>query len=387
MTSQITSNIIRVASVPSDQIYIRHLESCTGQPRPQILRLPDPVPARGPRSEQSPWWPPVMLSAQWVRDHHDSFDLMHVHFGFDALDPQQLRETLAELRRWGKPLVYTVHDLINPHQPDSAAHLALLDVLITGANELITLTDGAAAAISAQWGRQAHVLPHPHVLDFDVMERIRQSRQKQRAQDPQRLRRVGVHLKGLRANISPAILEPLARIVAEIPNAVLQVNIHRQVLDPDSGEYREELARELAHGQLQGKWELVSHEYFSHDELCEYFASLDVNVLPYRFGTHSGWLEAALDAGTAVVVPLCGQYAGQHPSLAAYRWNADRVEEESLRAAVRRQLAMDFIPGMGATERQEQREALAEAHQRIYATLLGRRKPLPKTGSHAAGAR
>lgn len=375
MTSQNTSNIIRVASVPGNQIYIRHLESWGSQPEPQVVRLPDPVPEEGALSIQSPWWPPRMLSPRWVRDNHGAFDLMHIHFGFDAVDPQTLRETISELHRWRKPLVYTVHDLINPHQPDSTAHYALLDVLIRSADELITLTDGAAVEIAAQWGREAHVLPHPHVLDFPTMERVRQDREAKRLEDPGRVRRVGVHLKGLRANISPAILEPLARILGEIPNTVLQINIHRQILDPENSEYRQELAQNLIEGQRLGKWELVSHEYFTEEELFEYFASIDVNVLPYKFGTHSGWLEAALDAGTAVIVPLCGQYAGQHPSLAAYRWNGENVEESSLRQAVRKQLTLSYIPGMDANARKEQRVALAEAHQRIYSNLLGFRKP------------
>ena len=33
------------------------------------------------------------------------------------------------------------------------------------------------------------------------------------------------------------------------------------------------------------------------DELWDYLQSLDVSVLPYRFGTHSGWLEACHDLG------------------------------------------------------------------------------------------
>ena len=36
-------------------------------------------------------------------------------------------------------------------------------------------------------------------------------------------------------------------------------------------------------------------------------------MLPYRFGTHSGWLEACFDLGTAVIAPSCGFYGQQHP--------------------------------------------------------------------------
>jgi hypothetical protein len=31
-----------------------------------------------------------MLSAEWVREHANEFDVAHVHFGFDAVDPVEL---------------------------------------------------------------------------------------------------------------------------------------------------------------------------------------------------------------------------------------------------------------------------------------------------------
>lgn len=371
MTSQKASTMIRVASVPQDQVYIRHLEPLQEQDRGS-LRLPDPIHAPGSQSEQSPWWPPLMLTPEWVRDNHQRFDLMHIHFGFDAVDPQTLRNTITELRHFHKPLVYTVHDLINPHQPDATAHRQMLDILIASADALITLTDGAAAEIAAQWHRAAHVLPHPHVVDFATMNRLRRRREVLAVSSQRRTRHIGVHLKGLRANISPAILEPLARIVAEIPDTELQVNIHRQVLDPSNREYKADLAGQLLEGEKQGKWNLEAHEYFSEQELFEYLGSLDVNVLPYRFGTHSGWLEAALDTGAAIVAPDCGQYVGQQASVAPYRWDDDRVDEYSLEEAVKHQLALSSVPGMDAEERKRQRMALAEAHERIYLDLLAR---------------
>ncbi len=372
MISQMIPKTIRIASVPHDQVYIRHLEPW-GQETSHVLRLPDPVPTGGPVSRQSSWWPPLMLSPEWIRENHQGFDLMHIHFGFDALDPRSLKQTIELLREFGKPLVYTVHDLVNPHQPDVKAHRELLDVLVPSADELITLTDGAAAEIAVQWDRPAHVLPHPHVVDFPTMERLRHHRETLRLIPARRMRRVGVHLKEVRPNISPAILQPLARIVSEIPDTILQVNIHQQVLDAKHSEYQPGLAAQLLEGQALGDWQLEAHDYFTEEQLFAYLGSLDVSVLPYRFGTHSGWLEAALDAGAAVVVPDCGQYLGQHPSLRPYRWRAGTVDEPSLRKAVRSQLELTYTPGMDVQGRQNQRTALTEAHLRIYSTLLTRR--------------
>ena len=106
--------LIRVLSVPSRHVYVDHLADPDGD---EVTRLPDPlVPGR---SQAAPWWPPLALEAQWVLDHADEFDVIHVHFGFDAARPQDLRDVVAALRRHGKPLVYTVHDLRNPHHDDA----------------------------------------------------------------------------------------------------------------------------------------------------------------------------------------------------------------------------------------------------------------------------
>ena len=55
------------------------------------------------------------------------------------------------------------------------------------------------------------------------------------------------------------------------------------------------------------------HPRFTDDELAAYLLEVDVVVLPYRFGTHSGWAEACYDAGVTVVSPRCGFFAEQHP--------------------------------------------------------------------------
>ena len=71
-----------------------------------------------------------------------------MHFGFDAIAPEDLREVVGELKRHNKPLVYTVHDLRNPHHPERTAHDEQQDVLVAAANTLITLTPGAARAVA-----------------------------------------------------------------------------------------------------------------------------------------------------------------------------------------------------------------------------------------------
>ena len=162
-----------VASVPSDHPYIRHLGPENGGGPAAADR-----PGSG-RPESQRATAVVAARRCWTRtgcEGHD-FDLLHVHFGFDARTPRDLAQFVAALRARLKPLVFTVHDLRNPHHADPAdQHDAQLDVLVSAADALITLTPGAAAEIRRRWGREARVIPHPHVVDFRTMEVARRAR-------------------------------------------------------------------------------------------------------------------------------------------------------------------------------------------------------------------
>jgi glycosyltransferase involved in cell wall biosynthesis len=347
---------IRVASVPSGHVYVRHLSD----PRDDgtVIRLPDVVrPGHDGR-----WWPPVMLDADWIAANHSSFDVFHVHFGFDAKSPRDLRAIGATLRAAGVPLVLTVHDLRNPHHPDADLHDAQLGVLIEDAAEVITLTLGAAETIASRWGRVAEVLPHPHVVDWNTMSWARPSHAGYV---------VGLHAKSLRANMDVAAVAPvLAATVAGLPGARLRIDIHHEVFDPGAYAYAPDVGDRLrALARANDLVELREHDYFSDEELWEYLNAIDVSVLPYRFGTHSGWLEACFDLGTAVVAPSCGFYAEQRPCL-TYGHDETGLDAESLARAVRSAYAQNpaarAIPG----RRLQERRALAAAHLSIYSRSL-----------------
>ena len=351
-----------VASVPSGHVYVRHLAPEEDDGR--VVRLPDPDPDTPQRPAGARWWPPVMLRPEWARDA--DFDLLHLHFGFDAVDPSTLRELTEVLRGRGKPFVLTVHDLRNPHHEDRALHDAQLDVLVPAADALVPLTTGAAAEIRRRWDREALVLPHPHVVPLATMEAAQERRSWARGDTF----RVGLHVKSLRASMAPMRLLPtLVDTVAQLPGAVLQVNGHRDVLDPDGARRDESLAAYLHEQADAGRLELHVHDFLDDRALWAYLASLDVSVLPYRFGTHSGWLEACRDLGTAVVAPTCGFYADQGPVL-SYTHDESHLDEDSLAAALRRAHEQRSTHGISVAERRAQRARVAAAHDRLYTYLL-----------------
>lgn len=356
---------IRVASVPASHVYVHHLAPVhDAEDVPRVVRLRDPDPDDPARPAGAKWWPPTMLEPAWVREHAD-FDVMHVQFGFDARTPAQLEELVQALRETGRPLVYTVHDLRNPHHERREAHDAQLDVLVPAADALVTLTPGAAAELRHRWGVEALVLPHPHVVDLETMRRA-SARRPRAAGDPFR---IGVHVKSLRASMNPLpVIRALSEIVRELPGALLQVNGHTDVLRP--GERHDRALAELLEQQAEaGLLELHVHDFLDDAALWAYLGSLDVSVLPYRFGTHSGWLEACRDLGTAVIAPDCGYYREQGPVF-EYRNRDDDFDPESLRAAVLAAHAADSPAPARIDDRIAERDAVARAHALLYEELV-----------------
>ncbi|MER7760976.1 glycosyltransferase family 1 protein [Streptomyces sp. NPDC097619] len=340
--------------MPAGHVYVRHVHAADGSDG--VVLLADPRPNGAPSTSQR-WWPPVMLDPSWVHDHHDEFDVYHLHFGFDAQSPRQLAELVTALRRYGKPLVQTVHDLRNPHQPDRRAHDAALDVLVPAADCLITLTAGAAAEIEARWGRTAHVLPHPLVVEEPRLSAPR---------SPRSEFVIGVHAKSLRPNMAPLpVIRTLAAITADLPDARLRVDVHTDTHDPAAPAHAPELVAELAELATTGAVDLRVHDYFDDDALWDYLGALDLSVLPYTFGTHSGWLEACYDLGTAVAVSDCGYYAEQRPCH-LYRHGPEGLDARSLEAAVLQAHAHRPAPRADPSARAGERRALAAAHRVLY---------------------
>lgn len=395
---------IVVASVPRSHVYIRHLEAPETETAPEsetapapesetgpgaelgsapgaaVRRLPDPRPKREDTPTGAPWWPPAMLEPEWIREN--SFDVFHLHFGFDALSPQDLRGVISALDSKKIPLVYTAHDLQNPHHRDTALHDAHLDVLIPHAAAVITLSQEAAAQIRRRWGVQAHVIPHPHVVDFATIRELGEAPLRR----PDEFR-VGLHLKSLRTNmVGIPLLASAERMLAGMTTgarrAVLQVDLHRDVYEQDGAKHDAELAAWLDEAQTRGVVELRVHDYFSDRELYEYLSSVDVSLLPYRFGTHSGWMEAGHDLGTRVIAPDVGCYASQGADF-TYRWRQEGAgedssaqqttpEEDSLLAALEAAAAAPACHSARewAEFRRRQRQEIAAAHAAIYRRVV-----------------
>ena len=346
-----------VLSVPTDHVYVRHLAplSGTGEPDVGVVRLRDP---------QEPWWPPPALDPRWLEARTDEFDLLHLHFGFDARSTDDLRDAVDVLRTAGRPLVQTVHDLRNPHHTSRELHDAHLDVLVPAADALVTLTRGAAREIHERWGRVATVLPHPHVVDLDELRRRRAHPRRRSGAFT-----VGLHLKSMRPCMSGvSVLDALLDAADALDQARLRVDVHHDVADVAGARHDPSLVAARA-GTVERGAQVEVHDVFDDDALWDYLEDLDVSVLPYRYGTHSGWLEACRDLGTAVIAPGCGYYADQGP-VHSYGLDETGLDAASLVHAVRRAHAAGPTAPVPLHLRARQRSEVARAHAEIYAGLL-----------------
>ena len=354
-----------VASVPADHAYVRHLAPLD---RPGPVRLDDPPGVDEHGAPTGHWWPPVLLDA--ARTEQVAADVLHVHFGFEGRTPAQLEDLVATLRRVRRALVLTVHDLHNPHLTDRTAHLAQLDVLVPAADELVTLTPGAAAEVARRWGRTPVVVPHPHVVPLDEMPAWQSRRRPRRPGEPAR---VGVSLKSLRPNVAAVpVLEGLLAAVPQVPGTTLEVAIHRDVLAPEHPRHDPTVAALLARAARVPGVDVRVHDYLDDAELHAQLVALDVSVLPYRFGTHSGWLEMCRDLGTDVLAPDLGHYADQGP-VDVYRHGPDgAVDVPSLVAALAAVRDRGPRPPISVEERRRQRQEVAAAHDAVYARAVER---------------
>ncbi|OAN35976.1 hypothetical protein A4X17_01070 [Plantibacter sp. H53] len=327
-----TSRPIRVVSIPAAHPYVGRVSAS-----PEIDVLDDP-PVEGAPS--GVWWPPVALDPSWIRDHAGDADLLHIHFGTESFPPGHVTACLEAAHEVGWSVVYTVHDLEHPQLEHQGAYGAQLDELVRGADALVTLTPGAAEGIRERWGREAMVIAHPSLLSDDVDVPLVL---------PSAGFRVGVHLKDLRPNVDAVgvvttLIDAVERLRRRGADVVAEIRMHHVVRDPEA---RDTVRR------LVGRSEaalLIEHERLDDLGLAIALSRLDVCLLPYRHGTHSGWLELCWDLGVSVAVPSgIGAYLEQHPddTVSAY----DLGDGASLERAVGELLEADGATRAGSAGR------------------------------------
>ena len=314
-----------------------------------------------------------MLSPGWIADNAARFDVMHLHFGSESLSPRELTAALDALRAIRRPLVYTVHDLSHPQLHDQAPHRRQLELLIARADGLITLTAGAAAEIEARWGRRPLVLGHPTLLAPG---------QRPPQVAPTATPVIGLALRDLRPSIdgpgaTATLLDAAARLRRAGTPAAVRVTMRDRVRDPAA---RDAVRRSCAAAAAAGeRVELIEEGRSGDRRLARELSELAIDVLPYRHGTHSGWLELCWDLGVPVAAPAIGHLSGQHPEpgfLASFTPADGPSLARALSSLLTRPEAVAGSPArrevqaVRAAVRRQQRGELAAAHLGLYRRLI-----------------
>lgn len=271
-------------------------------------------------------------------------DIVHLHFGFETRPSDELGAWANDLRRCGVALVHTVHDLDNPHLADQTCFHEQLATIVRHADALLTLTGWTADAVAARYGRRPGVIGHPHVVALSDIARRRAA--------PTARRGAYIHAATVRPNLDVDLIERVADAATQIGG----VHIHLRDTVIDTGRARRLLAladRPAVTVRVEPR--------LTDDQLWDRLQHAAVVVLPYRWGTHSGLLEAAHDLGTPTAAPMLGAYAEQ----GAHPLRTGRLADDLL-AAARSTVVTDLA------SRSFQRCAIVDAHRRCYRALAAR---------------
>lgn len=245
-------------------------------------------------------WPllPNHYDPAWLRTRAADWDVAHFHFTWEQYPPDIFAAVLAAHHATGTPIVWTAHDLRNPHVPDASSDDPYLGALARAASQVVTLTPGAAAEVTDRFGVSPQVVPHGPLVAPEDAQRIRRPRARS---GPLRLLLLA---KSLRANLDwRTPLAVVAGLEASDPSLELDVYLH-----PDAPERAAVLGFDGCE-----RIQVTVGTRLATPDLWRRIADADALLLPYRWGTHSGLLELATDLGTQVVVSDVGYLSQQAP--------------------------------------------------------------------------
>lgn len=307
-------------------------------------------------------WPQLAQfhDPDWVTAHKGDWDVVHFHFSWEQYSPERLQAVLDAHVSAGTSIVWTAHDLRNPHTPAPDMDTPYLAALAASANHVVTLTPGAAREVATRFGRQAFVVPHPPILTMQEITTYRALRPSwaRRRSGGSAVLRVLLLAKSLRMNLDWRTPMEMANDWDSSDPAIhLDVYLHDDVRDHRA---INELALEST------RVTITTGPRLSRDELCRRIVAANVLLLPYAWGTHSGMAELATDLGVPVVVTDVGHYREQ------VRCHVVGVHDGRVRRDDLRRVLCDIatgtadIPMVAALRRALRLVEFRRQHARIY---------------------
>lgn len=223
----------------------------------------------------------------------DWLDVVHLHH-LDFEPIPRLRSVLAECHRVGKLVVFTAHDL-SPVFGDQAMHNRRLRVLAQHGVPFVCLTPAAEAEVRRRFGVRTNMVPHGYVAAPGTPPRpVRRNR------GPTRFIVYG----SLRRNRDVELVLACWRFARRLDETML----HLLLRAPSRTSLAEhaEAWRAIREHAADPRLRVDVRPYPSDDEVNEAVGKSDCLLLPYRWASHSGQLEHALDLGVLPVAARTG---------------------------------------------------------------------------------
>lgn len=231
----------------------------------------------------------------WLLEHRPWhwLDVVHLHH-LDFEPTSHLTTLLAECRRAGVGVVFTAHDLV-PVFADQATHHRILKVLAEQQVPFVCLTAAAVDEARRLFGASPVLIPHGY-----VMEPGTSARPASRPPGPTRFLLYG----SLRRNRDVELVLHCWRFARQLRNT----SLHLLLRAPSRASLAEEAGtwQAILDHAVDPRLAVDVLPFPSDAEVTEALGAADALVLPYRWASHSGQLEAALDSGVLPVAARTG---------------------------------------------------------------------------------
>ncbi|HEY2004257.1 MAG TPA: glycosyltransferase [Candidatus Saccharimonadia bacterium] len=323
---------------------------------------------------------PAEITFQFMLEHAfdsafwNSFDIAHIHYGFELEPHDTVAEALGLISDHGKPIVYTYHEPHSMHGADDSPYQRLLTLIASQASGIITLTAAAQQDLQriVPDSRPAVIAPHGYALNPDNPYFCRDRSQETDARvllysSIRRNRDLVTSTTNLLMGAVPGTRTTL--LTRPAPNAEALKELSALLT----------LAFTSPHGTVSFELPL------SDDDLAQRISTMDILVLPYLYAGHSGALEMAFDTGLLPVITNVGYLSYQceiwdqlAPTHVAADWSDEKpwAYQQRLMAAVKEAVAQlqefraSLDPDARRRYRREEHLQILRTHNEVYRAAL-----------------
>lgn len=315
---------------------------------------------------------PRDLTLAWLLNHRpwDWFDVVHLHH-LDYEPISRLTSVLAECRRAAKRVVFTAHD-VTPVFGARVTHHRRLRVLAEHGVPFVCLTAAAESEVRRRFGARITLIPHGYVVEPSTTVRT-----VPRPAGPTRFLLYG----SLRANRDVELVLHCWRFARHLRDT----SLHLLLRAPSRAGLAEDAAawRAIREHSADPRLLVDVLPFPSDDDVTDGLMGADCLVLPYRWASHSGQLEAAFDTGLLPVAARTGFLSEQvelHGDLVGepvwFDWADGAEYDHGARLLTAMQEAHTVIqqswhapdPSGFAEHRRREHDRIIAAHHNVYET-------------------